>query len=171
MPQPEYVPARAADEVRPVERLPAPRHWRADRPGDQRGRRPGAPGAKGMGVPGPDQGYALRLARQFEGLLSLAEGERQEDAVAGCLGVALKRASLFGRAPVIHDLELAFVLWGYAVDSPADLVEYRRPLFLGAAHHYWDQRVIADRVPEASLRLTPEEAHVRLSAWRQLISA
>ena len=27
-----------------------------------------------------------------------------DDAIAGCLGVALKRASLFGRAPVIHDL-------------------------------------------------------------------
>ena len=170
MPQPEYVPVRAADEVRPVERLPAPKHWRADRPGDQWGRRPGAKSAKGMGVPGPDQGYALRLARQFKGLLFLAPGESEEDAVAGCLGVALKRASLFGRAPVIHDLELAYVLWGYAVDSPADLVEYRRPLFQGAAHHYWDQRAIADRVPEASLRLTPEEAHARLSSWRQLIS-
>jgi len=168
VPQPEYVPVRAADEVRPVERLPVPRGWRADRPGEQRGSHPHA---KGMGVPGPDQGYALHLARRFEGLLALSESESEEDAVAGCLGVALKRASLFGRAPVIHDLELAFVVWGFAQGSPDDLVDFRRGLFQGAAHHYWDQRLIADRVPESTLRLTPEQAHDRLSTWRDLISA
>ena len=167
MPQPEYVPVRAADEVRPVERLPAPRGWKADRPGDQSSAGPG----RYMGVPGPDQGYALRLARQFHGLLALAEGEHEEDAIAGCLGVALKRASLFGRAPVVHDLELAFVLFGYAQDSPADLVDYRVPLFRGAAHDYWDQRAITDLVPEATLHFSAEEAHDRLGSWRSLISA
>ena len=124
-----------------------------------------------MGVPGPDQGYALRLARQFHGLLTLTEGEHEEDAIAGCLGVALKRASLFGRAPVVHDLELAFVLFGYAQDSPADLLEFRRTLFRGAAHDYWDQRAITDLVPESSLQLSAEEAHDRLGSWRSLINA
>lgn len=167
MPQPEYVPVRAADEVRPVERLPPPRRWKPDRPGDLATAGPG----RYRGVPGPDQGYALRLARQFHGLLTLAEGEHEEDAVAGCLGVALKRAALFGRAPVIHDLELAFVLFGYAQDSPADLVEFRRSLFQGAAHDYWDQRAITDLVPEATLHLSAEEAHDRLGSWRSLIAA
>ena len=167
MPQPEYVPVRAADEVRPVERLPPPRRWKPDRPGDLATPGPG----RYMGVPGPDQGYALRLARQFHGLLTLTEGEHEEDAIAGCLGVALKRAALFGRAPVVHDLELAFVLFGYAQDSPADLVEFRRPLFRGAGHEYWDQRAITDLVPESSLQLSAEEAHDRLGSWRSLINA
>lgn len=168
MPQPEYVPISAADEVRPVERLPPPRRWNADRPGEQRG---GRPAGRGMGVPGPDQGYALHLARRFEGALSLAEGESEEDAVAGCLGVALKRASLYGRAPVIHDLELAFTLWGFGGDAPEELVEARRPLFQGAAHHYWDQRLIADRVPDSTLRLTPADVRRQLDHWPDLLTA
>lgn len=168
MPQPEYVPIQAADEVRPVERLPAPRRWVPNRPGDARGAN--RPPGRGRGVPGPDQGYALHLARAFEGRLNLAPGESEEDAVAGCLGIALKRAALFGRAPVIHDLELAFILWGFAGDAPADLVEARQPLFRGVSHHYWDQRAIADLVPEETLWLTPLDVHDRLADWRSMIS-
>ena len=167
MPQPEYVPVQAEDEVRPVERLPPPKRWVPDRPGDQHGA--DRPAGRGMGVPGPDQGYALRLARRFEGRLELAPGESEEDAVVGCLGVALKRAALFGRAPVIHDLELAFVLWGFAGDAPADLVEFRQVLFRSGSHHYWEQRMIADCVPESTLRLSALEVHARLASWRQLI--
>ena len=168
-PQPEYVPVRASDEVRPVERLPAPGHWKADRPGDIH--TPERPTGPGLGTPGPDQGYALRLARQFHDRLVLAAGEHDEDAVAGCLGVALRRASLFDRAPVAHDLEHAFRLWGFLGDAPSDLVEFRRPLFQGAAHHYWDQRVIADHVPADTLRLAPAQVAERLGEWRTLIRA
>ena len=152
MPQPEFVPILAGDQVRPEERLPAPRSWRADRPGDQHGVR--VP-RRGLGVPGPDQGYALRLARRFAGKLELAPGEVEADAMAGCMGVALKRASLFGRAPVIHDLEHAFTLFGYLGDAPQDLVETRRQIFAGAAHHYEEQRRIVDQVPAETLRLSP----------------
>ena len=85
----------------------------------------------------------------------------------GCLGVALRRASLFGRAPVIHDLRLAFTIWGFLDDDPpTDLVECRRQLFAGVGnvmHHYSEGRRIADMVPESSLRLTVEEA---AAAWR-----
>ncbi|HZT66077.1 MAG TPA: hypothetical protein VFA11_09850 [Acidimicrobiales bacterium] len=166
-PQPEYVPVRAVDEVRPVERLPAPKGWKPDRPGDLRS--PDRPTGPGLGTPGPDQGYALRLARQFHGKLRLGDAEHEEDAIAGCLGVALRRASLFDRAPVIHDLELAFSVWGFLGDTPSDLVEFRQPLFQGAAHHYWDKRVIADAVSEETLRLTPAQARERLADWRSLL--
>jgi hypothetical protein len=165
VPQPEYVPVPATDEVRPVERLPAPRRWISNRPADVHGQSRGGPG---RGVPGPDQGYALTLAKRFEGRLELSSGENEHDAMAGCLGVALKRAALFGRAPVVHDLELAFIIWGFAGEAPKDLVAFRRPLFQGAAHHYWDQRMIADRVPEETLRLAPMDAYERLGSWPQL---
>ena len=33
---------------------------------------------------------------------------------------SLARASLYGRAPVIHDLEFAYGLWGYLDPPPAD---------------------------------------------------
>jgi hypothetical protein len=124
-----------------------------------------------FGNQGPDQGYALVLAERFHGRLLLTENEDEHDVVAGCLGVGLARASLFGRAPVIHDLELAFGLWGYLDTAPDDLVAFRKPLFAGASHHYWDQRAIADLVPESTLRLTPAEVRRRLGEWRSLINA
>ena len=165
MPQPEYVPILAGDEVRPVERLPAPGHWRADRPGDLHGVR--LPG-RGFGVPGPDQGYALRLARQMAPRLQLVPGETLADALSGCIGVALKRAALYGRAPVIHDLEHAFTLFGYLGDAPEELTETRRGIFAGAAHHYEEQRRIVDQVPAETLRLTPDEVRARLHDWPDL---
>lgn len=168
MTQPEYVPLARADRVRAAERLPAAKAWRADRPADFPALRSGQ---KGFGVAGPDQGYALKLAHRFEAKLQLTAGEHAHDAVAGTLGVALRRAARFGRAPVIHDLEFAFTLWGFLGDAPADLVEFRKGLFAGAGHHYWDQRAIADRVPEATLPLTPAAVRARLGQWRDLLVA
>ena len=52
---------------------------------------------------------------------------------------------------------------------PADLVAFRRPLFQAAAHHYWDQREIADLVPEATLRMAPADVQGRLAEWRSLL--
>ena len=94
------------------------------------------------------------------------------DALAGCVAVALKRASLFGRAPVIHDLTIAFTLFGF-LDEHADdeLVALRRTLFeeVANAHHYVEQRRIADLVPESTLRLTADEVKARHAAdWKSL---
>jgi len=70
---------------------------------------------------------------------------------------------------VIHDFELAYGVWGYLDKAPADLVGFRRPLFAGASHHYWDQRAIVDQVPESTLRLPPTDVRSRLSDWRVLL--
>ncbi len=168
MAQPEYVPLSPADRVRPAERLPVPDQWLQDRPAELTS--PGAPTGRRFGTPGPDQGYALTLAQRFEERLELGPGEHGEDAIAGCVGVALRRAALFGRAPVIHDLELAFTLWGFLGDAPADLVEYRMPLFQGVSHDYDRQREIAERVAESTLRLTPAGVRQLLADWRELLS-
>lgn len=168
MAAPDYVPVAQGD--RPRETLDTPGHggWTATRPGDLAGRQPEG---RWFGNQGPDQGYGLALADRFHGRLVLSEGEDTHDAVAGCLGVGLARASLFGRAPVVYDLELAFGLWGFLDPAPADLVEFRKPLFAGAGHHYWDQRVIVDLVPESTLRLTPAVVRQRLGEWRSLLAA
>jgi hypothetical protein len=125
-----------------------------------------------LGAQGPDQGYALVLARRFEGRLYLTTGEHEADAIAGCTGVALKRASILGRAPVLHDLTVAFTIWGFLREAPDDLVAKRKPLFAEVAHpnHYAEQRRIVDMVPDDALRQTPQqvaEAHIR--DWRSLL--
>jgi hypothetical protein len=168
---PEYVPQKAMKHVRSYESPPRqPQSWRPDRPGDsdtgfERGDR--------FGAQGPDQGYVYVLARRFEGQLQLAADEREEDALVGCTGVALKRASLFGRAPVVHDMTVALTVWGFLGDAPPDLIAFRQPLFVEVAspYHYPEQRRVVDLVPDDVLRRTPDEiAEAHRSDWRSLLS-
>lgn len=170
MAQPEYVPVTDRDRVRVSERLPTPPRWAYDRPGEVR--QDGAqPRGDRFGVAGPDQGYALRLAEQMSPELEVQPGEHREDAVVGCVAVATKRAAVFGRAPVKADLDLAFTLWGFLGGAPDELLALRRRLFEGVAHHYNDRRAVADRVPEATLRLTPADVRARLAGeWRTLLN-
>ena len=164
---PEHVTNELADQPRRGLPLPPSRRWSNDRPAALGTVQPTGPT---FGNPGPDQGFGLVLAKRFEDELVLAERESKEDAVAGCLGVGLARAALFGRAPVIHDMTVAYSLWGFLSEAPAGLIAHRRPLFQGAAHHYWDQRAIVDRVPETTLRL-PHGIIVKRSPadWQELL--
>ena len=139
----------------------------ADRPGEVVGGEPHA--GSGMGHQGPGQGYALKLAQSFVGGLVLAAGEREDDALAGCCAVALRRASLFGRAPVMHDLRLALELFGFLIDADAALVSWRRTRFAGAAgHHGYHVKLrLAELVSEDTLRGTPAAvAEACTKNWR-----
>ena len=167
MTQPEYVPIATPDRVRPAERLPPARSWRPERPGDTPA--PVPPKGAKFGSAGPDLGYGLLLAHRFEDRLKLEAGESAEDAIAGCFGVGARRASTFGRAPVIYDMEFAFTLWGFLGAAPRDLIGFRRALFAQASHHYWEQREIVDRVNEEALRLTPAQVRDQLNDWKRLI--
>ncbi|HVN50946.1 MAG TPA: hypothetical protein VMT43_05910 [Acidimicrobiales bacterium] len=167
MAAPEYVPHSPVDKPRVYTSPPwSGEQWVADRPGELTGRQPLGPR---LGYPGPDQGFVLKLARSFEPRLVLTEDESVDDAVAGAAAVALKRASLFGRAPVVHDLTAAFTIWGFLSEADGELVRLRRPLFeeVSHPHHYMELRRIADLVPQAVLRLGHQEiARVAASDWR-----
>lgn len=171
MASPEYVPVKAIDDTRLYASPPRrPGSWMQDRPAELLA---GQPRGDRLGSPGPDQGFGLTLAERFRGRLSLRPGEHEDDALSGCLTVALKRASLFGRAPVVHDLTIAFTLWGF-LDEQADdeLVAERRVRFeeVTNPHHYAEQRAIADAVPEATLRLSPAEVtRCHAEDWRSLL--
>jgi hypothetical protein len=168
---PEYVPLEPNRLLRRYQSPPRlPDSWRPQRPGDLPGRQPHG---DRLGVQGPDQGYIGVLARQLQGGLHLAEGEHERDALAGAQAVALKRAALFGRAPVIHDLTVALTVWGFLDPSPpADLVDLRRDLFeeVSHPHHYAELRHIVDLVPEATLRMAPAEVTLaQRGDWRALL--
>lgn len=167
MTQPSFVPIVEADQVRRAYQLRVPSIWTQSRPSELRG--PSRPGKFKIGSPGPDQGFALKLARRFEERLVLGAGESAEDAIAGCTAVAMRRCAHFGRAPAVYDLSFGFTLWGYLGGAPVDLLEARAPLFRSAAHHYQAQRAIADSVTPDSLRMTPEEVAARLDQWRELL--
>ena len=150
-----------------------PDSWSPDRPGVVEGLQPSG---EQLGAQGPDQGYALTIANRLAPRLRLSERERLDDAIRGCVGIALRRASLYSRAPVVHDLNIAFTVWGfYDENPPAELVERRAELFEGVGnvnHHYAEGRKIADLVPESTLRMTPDQATAAYPAgWRSLTGA
>lgn len=171
MAAPKFAPMPA---VRSTRAYASPDHvpdaWTPDRPGEIDGLQPRA---ERLGSPGPDQGYALKIARMLEPEVRLQPGEHLADAVRGCLGIALRRASNFSRAPVVHDLRIAFTIWGYFDEHPpTELVARRRALFEGVGnpvHHYAEGRHLADLVPEDVLRSTPAAVAARYPAeWRAL---
>jgi hypothetical protein len=168
---PEYVPQPAIKHVRSYQSPPRrPGSWTPRRPGDSA---TGFAGGERFGAPGPDQGYALLLARRFEGELSLASDESEHDAMAGAVAVAMKRASLFGRAPVLDDVRVALTVWGFLGDAPPDLIAYRQPLFAEVANpnHYPEQRRIVDLVPEEVLRRAPDDVEQAHRAdWRSVLA-
>jgi hypothetical protein len=166
--QPSFVPIVEADQVRAAYRLQVPNIWTQSRPSELRGA--SQPEGRKLGKPGPDQGFALKLARRFEDRLQLVAGETADDVLAGCTAVAMRRCARFGRAPAVYDLSFGFTLWGFLGGAPADLVAGRSPLFRSAAHHYLAQRAIADCVAEETLRLTPEEVAERLGGWKTLLT-
>jgi hypothetical protein len=165
--QPDHVPLQASDRVRPSALLPPPSKWYLDRPGEQMALEP--PSGRRFGSTGPNLGYGLKLARRMEDRVVLVPGEHLEDAVAGCFVCGCRRAALFGRAPVIYDMEWAYGLWGYLGQAPEDLVAWRQPLFRGAAEHYWDQRKIVDAVRPETLKLTPAQVRERVAGWKDLL--
>ena len=171
MAAPEHVPVDRRQLVRSYEAPPRrPDSWLARRPGDLP---TGQPEGNRFGHQGPDQGYALLLARRFEGKLTLTEGEDEQDVLFGAVLVALKRASILGRAPVLPDLTVALTIWGFLADAPEELVDLRRQLFeeVASRHHYVEQRRLVDIVPEAVLRMTPAQVtEAARRDWRSLLS-
>ena len=72
----------------------------------------------------------------------------------------------------MHDLEIAFRVWGFLDDAPAELVAERRGRFEGVAerHHYAECRALVATVAEDVLRLAPAEVESRhRSDWRSLL--
>jgi len=171
MTQPKFAPILEADEVRDVLRLPPPPPWTPHRPADFRPS-PHQAHRPNTGVPGPDQGYALALAQRFQGRLRLSDEEHAEDVLAAAVAIGLRRAALYGRAPISGDVALALNLFGYLDEAPAELMAARERYLGGAAHDYWQRRDVSEAVPEATLRLKPEDVRAGLAAdpgcWRVL---
>jgi len=171
MAAPKNAPQPVIDESRSYASPPhVPGAWEPRRPGDLERFQPR--GAQ-LGYQGPDQGYGLKLANGFQQSLQLQPGEDAQDAITGCIGIGLRRASLYSRAPVVHDYTIAFTIWGFLdATAPADLLEDRRARFecLSHHHHYTELRALADMVPEATLRMTPADVQSAYpQRWRELV--
>jgi hypothetical protein len=120
------------------------------------------------------------LATRFEDRVALEPGEILADVLAGAVAIALRRAALFGRAPVAGDIELALVLLGHLAReegawAPSELIELSGERLAGAEHDYSRRRALVDAIPEESLRLSPNVLCERLDrdpgCWQELVGA
>ncbi len=131
----------------------------------------GQPSGELFGSQGPDQGFAIKLAKSFESELQLGTDEHANDVVAGCVAVALKRASSFGRAPTVHDIRCAFSIFGYLSAADPELIAIRQKLFEEVAHphHYAERRAIVDAVPVEFLRQSHQQILEQVDDWRSVL--
>jgi hypothetical protein len=172
MAAPKFTPVAPTDTARAYASPDhVPQRWTNDRPGDLRGGQPRGPL---LGYQGPDQGYALALADRLRDELHLQQAEVADDVLAAVTAIGLRRASMFGRAPVIHDLRIAATIWGFLDPEPrVELVQIRRPLVEGlgnVTHHYGALRALVDSTPEATLRMSPEQVYTAYpTQWRELL--
>ena len=168
---PRHVPLSPTSDA-PVYSSPdvVPLSWKNVRPGDLASEQPSG---GSMGHQGPDQGFALRLRWAFRDQLRINETEHLEDVESGCVQIALKRASIYGRAPVVHDLEIAYRIWGF-LDDDADpqLMQERSRRFEGVSesHHYYDLRRLVAAVPLETLQMSPEAVEDKYATdWKALL--
>lgn len=163
MTQPDYVPIEL--KIRPFWRQGMPVHRSGTRVSELKGRR--LPAGRMLGSPGPDQGYALKLAESMRDRLVLDPDEKVADVLAAAVAIAMKRASVFGRAPMIFDITFALELFDFLETADEPLVELRKRLIAGTAHSYQARRVIADMVPLEILRQSPEVIKGQKSLWSE----
>lgn len=158
MATPSYVPVDPRHHPRDYESSPRRGNdWWLNRPGEIVP--DDMPQGGLFGNHGPDIGYAYKLVHLIADDLKVGTGENREDAEAGCTAVAMRRAALAGRAPVLADLEVAATIWGFSDDQPpSGLRVLRAELFEGARHErhgYEQRREISNAVSEHALKMTP----------------
>jgi hypothetical protein len=172
VPTDPFVPERLEDEPRqepnlaPGVKMPPARAWVADRPGDLHG---GQPTGMLFGSPGPNIGYALTLANRARDRFVLAPHEHRDDALHVVAETAMRRAALFGRAPVMPDIDLGMQIFGYRGDADPGFVEWRVRAVQGTHHDYYQRRALVDAIPVDVLRLVPSALPAHLDEARQAL--
>ena len=158
MTQPTFVPIAEADQVRPARHLHVPGPWTHVPPGRGGGARCDG-GAGPSGHPGPDSGFALRLAKRFEHELQLdarasprttSSSAPRSSPPSGPPSSGGHRASTTCSSPSTCGAS--------STTRPPVVAASRRAAFSSISHDYVAQRQLVDSVPEEILRLSPEEA-------------
>ncbi len=159
MPTDPFVPSdiehasRQETNMAPGVHMPPAKAWTATRPGDLVA---GQPTGELLGRPGPNVGYAISLANRLRDKIVLGPHESIDDALAIVSELGMKRASSFGRAPTMADVEIAATLLGYTGAVAPEFVDWRAEQVHGAHHEYGVRRGFVDAVPDAVLRHPPQ---------------
>ena len=130
----------------------------------------GSEAARGRAArpPGPERRLRLHARRaRRRPARARARPKHADDVIAVIAEIAGKRAALFGRAPVIGDVDVAI--------GAARLRRQRRRRVrrrrarcscTKPAHDYRRRRALVDAVPDALLRRKPDEVGAEIDEWR-----
>jgi hypothetical protein len=163
MAQQPNIELRDSDLPRPEAGPNPERRWTPDRPGDTAGT--GVPWGGAFGTPGPDAGYAIKLAAGRE--LTLADHEHRADADLAVAAVAAARASLASRGPTKIDVDAAIVILGYDTESGFGAV--RAAAIAGAAHHPQRIRRLVAGIPMDVIEDSADDLRRRVAGGESLI--
>ena len=163
MAQQPNIELRSSDRPRSEGNPDPERRWVPDRPGEFTGS--GVPWGGAFGTPGPDAGFALKLAAGRD--LILAENEHRADANTAVAAVAAARASLARRGPTKVDLDAAIVILGYDTESAfgAD----RAAAIAGSAHHPQRIRRLLAGIPIDVIEYNADGLRERAASGESLI--
>jgi len=170
MPTQDFIAPKKIDTPRHDQNMPegvetpAPKSWRADRPGDQ-GQRHKEADNQLLGNAGPNGGYALTLAVRHSKDLILTDHEHNHDVEILLAEIAMRRASSFGRAPIAADIEFAAHLFSYDIQSSQGIEKWRPRLVHGVGHDEHARRLIVNSVPDEIIQGTKGEIHSSISGW------
>lgn len=155
-----------SDLPRPTPAPAAPRRWKPGRPGELSSPDE-VPWGGAFGTTGPDQGYAFNLLASLD--FELGAGEHRHNVDVGLAAVAGARASRFGRAPTIEDVEIAAAIFRFDANPEAGPPE-RALWFANVGHDTVRLSDLVALVPLDVLDATPVEVRRRIAAGEQLLA-
>lgn len=154
------------DLPRPVPEPAAARRWTASRPGDMHTPAE-VPWGGPFGTPGPDTGYALKLAAAAD--FALDDNERRHSVETLLVLIMGARASLLGKAPSADDLGFALMLLGLDAGreipdaANTQLASARRHWAPLVAHSGGAARALAAKLTPSLLRMSQDDLRHRLA--------
>lgn len=170
MPTQDFIAPRNIDTPRHEQNMPegvdnpVPESWVADRPGDDDSKLNGA--GELFGNAGPNVGYAYTLvARVFDSLV-LNSAEHHHDVEPLVAEIAMKRASHFGRAPIMKDVDCAVHLLGLGSELDPEETKKRVLLVHDCGHNEHKRRKIVNSIPDELLFSDKAPSVEKVSAWR-----
>ena len=145
---------------------PAPKVWKAVRPGDSKNKSKAADN-KLIGHAGPNSGFAMTLAARQSKEFVLASNEHSHDVEVILAEIAMRRASHFGRAPIRADIDFASHLFGFDVQPAKGIEDWRPNLVAGLGHEEHLMRLIVNSIPPEMITGNQFPTKGSISNWQQ----